>query len=127
MSILEWLVEKRIRKAIECGEFTDLPGMGRPLALDDDLLVPVEVRVANRILKNAGLLPPELLDRQELAALERDAWRAEDFDARVRAIQKASLLRAKIAADASAEQVAAQHEYFQRIVEKMTEGSKSCE
>jgi hypothetical protein len=51
---------------------------------DEDLSVPEELRLANRILKNAGVLPPELgelseisqlmaaLDRSELGAGERD-------------------------------------------------------
>jgi hypothetical protein len=57
---LDALVERRIRAAIARGEFDDLPGAGRPLALDDDPLVPQELRVAYRLLKNAGVVPSEL-------------------------------------------------------------------
>jgi hypothetical protein len=57
---LDALVERRIRAAIARGEFDHLPGAGRPLALDDDPLVPQELRVAYRLLKNAGVVPPEL-------------------------------------------------------------------
>ena len=57
---LDALVERRIRAAIARGEFDHLPGAGRPLALDDDPLVPQELRVAYRLLKNAGIVPPEL-------------------------------------------------------------------
>lgn len=55
MLVLEVLAEKKIAEAAERGELDDLPGAGRPLALDDDALVPEEMRMANRILKNAGL------------------------------------------------------------------------
>jgi hypothetical protein len=72
---LDALVERRIAEAIARGEFDDLPGSGRPLPLDDDPLVPEEQRVAHRILKNAGYIPPELEQISEvnrlLAAIER--------------------------------------------------------
>lgn len=59
MRLLDALVEQRIAAAAARGEFDDLPGAGAPLTLDDDALVPEEVRVANRILKNAGFVPPQ--------------------------------------------------------------------
>ncbi len=62
------LVERRIEEAVARGEFDDLPGAGRPLDLDDDLLVPEELRVANRILRNAGYVPP---DAQQIAEINR--------------------------------------------------------
>ena len=51
------IAEERIQAAIRRGELDNLPGAGKPLPLDDDLLVPPEARIANRILKNAGLVP----------------------------------------------------------------------
>jgi len=57
---LDALVERRIQAAVARGEFDNLPGAGRPLAFDDDPLVPEELRVAFRLLKNAGFVPPEL-------------------------------------------------------------------
>jgi hypothetical protein len=58
--MLDFLAERRIAEAVSRGELDDLPGAGRPLDLDDDALVPEELRVANRILKNAGVTPPEV-------------------------------------------------------------------
>ena len=55
MLVLELLAEKKIAEAAERGELDDLPGAGRPLELDDDTLVPEELRMANRILRNAGI------------------------------------------------------------------------
>ena len=62
------LVENRITEAIARGEFDDLPGAGKPLELDDDALVPAEDRMAFRILKNAGCVPPEV---ERFAEVER--------------------------------------------------------
>ncbi|MCL4185158.1 MAG: DUF1992 domain-containing protein, partial [Burkholderiaceae bacterium] len=63
------LIERRIDEARRAGAFDDLPGAGRPLELDDDRLVPEELRVAWRILKNAGFLPPEVEALRDLDAL----------------------------------------------------------
>jgi Domain of unknown function (DUF1992) len=58
--MLDFLAERRIAEAVSRGELDDLPGAGRPLDLDDDRLVPEDLRAANRILKNAGVAPPEV-------------------------------------------------------------------
>ena len=63
------LIERRIDEARRAGAFDDLPGAGRPLELDDDRLVPEELRVAWRILKNAGFVPPEVEALRDLDAL----------------------------------------------------------
>ncbi|MFO1300646.1 MAG: DnaJ family domain-containing protein [Burkholderiaceae bacterium] len=63
------LIERRIDEARRHGAFDDLPGSGRPLELDDDRLVPEEVRVAWRILKNAGFVPPEVEALRDIDAL----------------------------------------------------------
>ncbi len=60
MLAFELIAEKRIAEAIERGELDDLPGEGRTLVLDDDRLVPEELRMAYRILKNAGYVPQEV-------------------------------------------------------------------
>lgn len=58
--MLDQIVERRILEAQAQGDFDGLPGTGAPLELDDDRLVPQEVRVAHRVLRNAGLVPPEV-------------------------------------------------------------------
>lgn len=61
MLALEWIAERKIAEAIALGEFDDLPGTGRPLPPEEiDPLVPDELRMAYRILKNAGFAPREL-------------------------------------------------------------------
>ena len=67
--VLDELVERRIAQAQAEGAFDDLPGAGAPLALDDDPLVPQEWRVAYRILRNAGLVPPEIAHLREIRRL----------------------------------------------------------
>lgn len=50
MFLFELLAERKIEDALARGEFDDLPGAGRPLALDDDALVPEELRLEARYL-----------------------------------------------------------------------------
>ena len=65
MGLIDEWAERHIVSAQENGELDNLPGNGKPLVLDDDTLIPSDLRVGYRLLKNAGYLPPELQDRQE--------------------------------------------------------------
>jgi len=53
MHVLEWIAERRIEEAVARGELQGLPGEGRPLDLYEDPLVPEDMKMARRILKNA--------------------------------------------------------------------------
>ncbi len=88
--MLEFIAEQRIADAIAKGELDALPGAGRPLDLDDDALIPEDLRLAHRILKNAGYVPPEVEALNEIAQLERIAM------GNATAVKKLALLRAKI-------------------------------
>jgi hypothetical protein len=113
------LVEERIQEALRRGDFDNLPGAGRPLALDDDCLVPPEVRIAYRILKNAGFVPPEVLERREIAELEDEIAAIQDAVARQHALTKLALLRARLGARRS--RAIARNPYYERkIVAKLT-------
>jgi hypothetical protein len=88
--MFDLIAEQKIADAIARGELDNLPGAGRPLDLDDDALVPEELRLAHRILKNAGYVPPELETVNEIAQLERIAM------GNTTAVKKLALLKAKI-------------------------------
>lgn len=92
MHFIDELAERRIAEAIERGELDDLPGAGQPLALDDAALVQPELRVAYRILKNAGYVPPEVESLREIGELERLIARSEDRAQRGRAARRLELL-----------------------------------
>jgi len=57
---MDWtgvVAERRIKEAMDQGVFDNLPGKGEPLDLEPDPFTPVEMRIANKILKNARALP----------------------------------------------------------------------
>lgn len=73
MHIFDLLAERRIVDAIGRGELDGLPGVGRPLPPDgEDPLVPAEIRMLNRVLKNAGWAPAQVGLRREIAALRSE-------------------------------------------------------
>lgn len=96
MLALDLLAEQRIAEAISRGELTDLPGAGRPLDLSDDPLVPEDLRVAYRILKNAGYVPPEVEALRAIATLERLIDGTPEGDQRRSAVLKLELLRTQL-------------------------------
>jgi len=59
LPLFQRLAEQRILEAQRRGEFDDLPGKGKPLALEDQSSIPEELRMAYHVLKNAHVLPPE--------------------------------------------------------------------
>lgn len=91
-SLINAIVEERIREAQARGEFDSLPGMGAPLDLDDDALVPEELRTAYRILKNSGFLPPELEMHREIREIEQLLRGVRDEDERIRLFSRIRFL-----------------------------------
>lgn len=64
------VVESIIQEAMARGEFDDLPGRGKPIDLTEYFNTPEDVRVAQSMLKNAGMVPVEIELLQEIAALK---------------------------------------------------------
>ncbi len=56
----EKIVEQRIEKALKEGKFKKLDGAGAPFSKDNLSFVPEDLRLAYRILKTAGFIPPEI-------------------------------------------------------------------
>ncbi|RTR06920.1 DnaJ family domain-containing protein [Halomonas nitroreducens] len=96
MSLVDQLAEAHIRKALDSGELDRLPGRGRPLELDDDSLVPEELRAGYRLLKNAGFLPPELELVREIREVESLIARLDHGEERKRACARLNLLRSRL-------------------------------
>ena len=99
MSGWDAIIEAKIAEAQRAGVFDNLPGAGKPLDLDEDKLVPEDIRMAYRILKNAGYVPAEILERRELADLRKliNATTA-DHPERRRALAKLALLETRMEA-----------------------------
>jgi len=64
-------VEALIKDAQERGEFDNLPGKGKPIDLSSYFETPEEVRLAQSVLKNAGMTSPEVEILKEIAELRQ--------------------------------------------------------
>ena len=83
MDIMATIAERRIREAMVRGELDNLSGAGQPLAMDEELSgVPDELRMAYKILKNAGFVPPEVELRKEIVSLREMLGQLEDDEQR---------------------------------------------
>jgi len=96
LAFIEQIAEERIKDAQEKGAFDNLPGRGKPLAPDGGANVPEELRMAWRVLKNAGCLPPELEAEREIRTARDLLAGMTDENERYRQIQRLNLMIAKL-------------------------------
>ena len=119
MSSLDAIAELRIREAQERGEFDDLPGAGAPLELDDDALVPEELRTAYRVLKNAGFLPPEIDAHREIREIEQLLLRVGDECERARLVSRINFLLTRNAAGRRHGNLKLQDAYLEQVAGRL--------
>lgn len=120
MQNFDAIAERRIREAQERGEFDNLPGSGTPLALDDDPLVPEDLRVAYRLLKNAGFIPPELADHREIRDLEQLLQAAETDGERRHLLARINFLLMRTSAGRRRGQLQVEADYYERIAARLS-------
>jgi hypothetical protein len=125
ISGFEKIVEERIRKAQERGEFEGLDGTGRPLELADDSHIPEDLRLAFKVLKNAECLPPEIELRKEIEKTEDLLAAMPDTAEKYRTLKKLNFMILKLNAmrRASAANDLPQH-YALRLVARLEEGKR---
>jgi len=124
VDLLDQIVERRIAEAQSRGEFDALPGAGQPLALDDDSLVPAELRVAYRLLRNAGYVPDEVRLLREIGSAEQLIAQAVDEADRAVASARLRYLLDRLGGDRRTS-MQWQADYFQRVTARLEERRQS--
>jgi Domain of unknown function (DUF1992) len=120
---IEHIAEQRIREALARGEFDNLAGTGKPLDIEDDADVPAELRVAYRILKNSGFVPPEVELRRDIANAEQLLAEALTATDRAAANRRLEFLLVKLAASrGGARDPLVEAAYYARLAEKLQAG-----
>jgi len=119
MLSLDAIAEQRIREAQERGEFDGLPGAGAPLVLDDDALVPEELRAVYRVLKNAGFLPPELEVHREIREIEQLLRLVGDECERARLVSRINFLFARSVAGRRHGNLHIQEAYLEQVAGRL--------
>ncbi|WP_018949446.1 DUF1992 domain-containing protein [Thioalkalivibrio sp. ALMg11] len=119
MLLTELQIEARLADAARRGEFDDLPGAGRPLELDDDSAVPQELRLAFRVMKNAGYVPDAVRLRGEIASAEALLQAADDEAARQQAAKRLRLLLDRLNRSGGGRGMLSESGYFRQLCERM--------
>ena len=126
LDALRQIAERRIAKAIEDGTLKTDGWKNRPLPLEDDSFVPDDLKMAYKILKNSGYVPPEVELRKEIQNLEDLIIATEDSHQRVKQMKKLDVLMRKI--DSRRTRVSSikhDDDYYRKIVEKIEAATSS--
>ncbi len=120
------IAEQRIAKAIEDGTLKTDGWKNKPLPLDSDSFVPEDLKMAYKILKNSGYVPPEIELRKEIQNLEDLIVKTEDSHQRVKQMKKLDVLIRKIDARRSrASSIEHDEAYYRKIVERINSARSS--
>lgn len=95
-NIFAKIAEERIKEAMERGEFDNLSCKGKPIEIEDDSHIPPELRIAHKILKNAGCLPLEMEIKKEIKTTEELLAGIKDTQEKYRQIKKLNYLVLKL-------------------------------
>lgn len=125
-SAIQTIAEKRIEEAMEQGAFDNLPGKGKPLELEDLSAVPEDLRMAYKILRNAGCLAPELEERKNINHILDLLEQCTDEKERVAGMQKVKVLleRAKTRFRRNI-RLDAEDPYYTQVIERIAKLQKS--
>jgi hypothetical protein len=125
-ALFDQLAEERIREAQERGEFDDLAGKGKPLVFEDDSMVPEDLRMAYKVLKNSGHLPPEVDAERDIRSTADLLHHAEDEQERCRQMRKLNYLMSRLGASRSMS-LKVQDDYYNEIVQRVSVPKKDSD
>jgi len=121
LSAIQIIAERRIEEALREGGLKVEHWRNRPLPEEDFRLVPEDLRMAYKILKNAGYLPPEVETRKEIHRLEELIAATDDEHTRVTQLRKLDFLIMKLNRMRNRPStIEADSDYYRRITEKLS-------
>ncbi len=116
------IAERRIKEAQEEGVFDNLPGKYKPLKLEDWSNVPQDLRLAYKILKNAGFLPPELELKKEILRMEDLLEQLTDEKEAYRLVKEINLKIMKLNMMKKKSPLLEENQiYYKKVLEKIRE------
>jgi hypothetical protein len=128
LEAIRLIAERKISEALQKGQLDNESWRNRPLPMTNDNMVPVELRMAYKILKNAGYLPPEIETKKEIQQIEDLLANCEDERIRVKQIKKLNFLVLKLnTMKGDAASIEGQEEYYRKIVERISVNKSNTE
>jgi len=126
MDSLTFIAEQKIAEAMRERDLNSPRWKNKPLPLDDDRFVPEDLKMAYKILKNSGYLPPEIEERKKIKQLEDLIACTTDEHERLKQMKKLSVLLMKVDAKRSfSSNISSQNDYYRQVVERITLNSKA--
>lgn len=126
MDILSFIAEQKITQAMQEQDFNSPKWKNKPLPLDDDRFVPDDLKMAYKVMKMGGYLPPEIEERKEIKKLEDLIAATEDEHERLQQMKKLNVLLMKIDAKRSSPvNITCQQDYYRKVVERITLRSRA--
>ena len=89
LQLLDDHIGRALRRSQASGELQSAPSWGKPLDFGDGYdETPAELRMGYKILKDAGVVPPEVETLRAIAGLRRELEAAVGDDARERSLRR---------------------------------------
>ena len=121
LDAIRLIAERKISKAIREGQLDSKEWKNKPLPVTNDYMVPEELRMAYKILKNAGYLPPEIETKKKIQQTEDLLATCEDECTRVKQIKKLNYLVMKMnTMNGHTVNIESQEEYYRQVIERIT-------
>ena len=122
LSIIQTIAERKIQQAMAEGTLADLSHWkDKPLPADDMASVPADLRMAYRLLKNAGYVPEEVTLQREIARLEDMLPDCADEREKIRQLRRISCLKTRLEGRLGRSlQLGEDGEYYSRVVERLS-------
>lgn len=120
-SILQTIAERKIQQAMAEGNMPDLSHwQNKPLPPDDMVDVPPDLRMAYRLLKNAGYVPEEICLQKEIRQIERLLTGDLDEKEKIRQLKRISVLQTKLEQRGGRSlQLGEDGPYYNQVIERL--------
>jgi hypothetical protein len=122
LSIIQTIAERKIQQAMAEGTLADLSHWkDKPLPPDNMDGVPEDLRMAYRLLKNAGYVPEELALHQEITRLEQLLETCTEEKEKVRQLKKIGCLKTKLECRMGRViELGEEGPYYNRVVDRLS-------
>ena len=121
LEAIRLIADRKICEALEKGHLNIESWHNKPLPVSNDNMIPGELRMAYKILKNAGYLPPEIETKKEIQQIEDLLATCEDERIRVKQIKKLNCLVLKLnTMKGDTANIEGQEEYYRKIIERLS-------
>ena len=125
MNSLARIAEQKILEAMQTRSLTTSKYKNKPLPIENDYNVPDDLKMAYKIMKNSGYLPPEIEERKEVQRLEELIAATEDEHERLQQMRKLNVLLMKIDSKRSTPaNISQQDDYYRKVVERVSVNSR---